>query len=620
MYYKITNGSISYDENTIIEEINFIIKDKEKIGLVGRNGTGKTSLLKAITKEIPIEEGIGNEKLSIQIVGNPQIGYLKQEEYNDSMLMLDYILLSYKEIIDIENKITKLEQKLSTNYQEKDLILYNELLDKYKLINGYGYKKEYEVALTKFGFNKQDKTKTLSEFSGGQRTKLSFIKMLLSKPDILILDEPTNHLDIETVEWLEDYLKNYSKSMIIVSHDRMFLDNICNVIYEIEYGTMKRYPGNYTNYLKRKEEDYQKNLKDYIYQQKEIKRLTDIANRFRYKPTKAKMALSKLKQIEHMTIIDKPQSADTKTFHYNFNPLINSSREVLKVKNLEIGYDKVLSEVNLNLESFDKLGIIGKNGCGKSTFIKTIIGSINPLKGKYSYGKDVTIGYFDQEFNNLHMNNTVYEEVDNNFKEMSPNEIRSLLAMFEFYQDDVFKKISDLSGGEKVKLSLCILLKTRPNLLILDEPTNHLDIISKSTIEKLLLNYKGTIIIVSHDRYLINKVCNKLLVFEDNKTILYNYGYQEYLEKHTKKEVDITPKVSQSKEKKEYINTSKEINKIEKQILNLEEKLSTLNNKLYEENIYLDKDKYQEIVKEINEVKDQIKIKEEIWDNLTNEQ
>ena len=620
MYYKITNGSISYDENTIIEEINFIIKDKEKIGLVGRNGTGKTSLLKAITKEIPIEEGIGNEKSSIQIVGNPQIGYLKQEEYNDSMLMIDYILLSYKEIIDVENKITKLEQKLSTNYQEKDLILYNELLDKYKLINGYGYKKEYEVALTKFGFTEQDKTKTLNEFSGGQRTKLSFIKMLLSKPDILILDEPTNHLDIETVEWLEDYLKNYSKSMIIVSHDRMFLDNICNVIYEIEYGTMKRYPGNYTTYLKRKEEDYQKNLKDYIYQQKDIKRWTDRANRFRYKPTKAKMALSKLKQIEHMTIIDKPQSADTKTFHYNFNPLINSSREVLKVKNLEIGYDKVLSEVNLNLESFDKLGIIGKNGCGKSTFIKTIIGSINPLKGKYSYGKDVTIGYFDQEFNNLNMNNTVYEEVDNNFKEMSPNEIRSLLAMFEFYQDDVFKKISDLSGGEKVKLSLCILLKTRPNLLILDEPTNHLDIISKSTIEKLLLNYKGTIIIVSHDRYLINKVCNKLLVFEDNKTILYNYGYQEYLEKHTKKEIDTIPKVSLNKEKKEYINITKEINKIEKQILNLEEKLSTLNNKLYEENIYLDKDKYQEIVKEINEVKDQIKIKEEIWDNLTNEQ
>ena len=618
MYYKITNGSISYDENTIIEEINFIIKDKEKIGIVGRNGTGKTSLLKAITKEIPLEEGIGSERLSVQVVGNPKIGYLKQEQYNDNIKMLDYILLSYKDIIDIENKIKELEHRISTKYDEKDLILYNELLDKYKLINGYGYKKEYEVALTKFGFTKEDQDKLLSEFSGGQRTKLSFVKLLLSKPDILILDEPTNHLDIETVEWLEEYLKGYPKSMIIVSHDRMFLDNICNVIYEIEYGTLKRYPGNYSAYLKRKEEDYQKNLKDYIYQQKEIKRLTDIANRFRYKPTKAKMALSKLKQIEHMTIIDKPQSTDTKTFHYNFDPLINSSREVLKVKSLEIGYDKVLSEVNLNLESFDKVGIIGKNGCGKSTFIKTILGEINPLKGKYSYGKDVTIGYFDQEFNNLHMDNTVYEEVDNNFKEMSPNEIRSLLALFEFYQDDVFKKISDLSGGEKVKLSLCILLKTRPNLLILDEPTNHLDIISKSTIEKLLLNYKGTIMIVSHDRYLISKVCTKLLVFEDNKTILYNYGYQEYLEKHTKKEVENAPQTPKAKEKKEYVNVSKEISKIEKQILNLEEKLTTLNNKLYEEDIYLDKDKYQEVLKEINEVKEQIKIKEEIWDNLTN--
>lgn len=617
MYYKITNGSISYNENTIIEEINFIIKDKEKIGLVGRNGTGKTSLLKAITKEIPLEEGIGTEKLSIQLVGNPRIDYLKQEQYNDNIKMLDFILLSYKDIIDIENKIKELELKISTKYQEKDLILYNDLLDKYKLINGYSYKKEYELALTKFGFTKEDQDKLLSEFSGGQRTKLSLVKLLLSKPDILILDEPTNHLDIETVEWLEDYLKNYQKSMIIVSHDRMFLDNICNVIYEIEYGTLTRYPTNYTEYLKRKEEDYQKKLKDYIYQQKEIKRLTDIANRFKYKPTKAKMALSKLKQIEHMTIIDKPKSSNTKTFHHNVEPLIKSSREVLKIKNLAIGYNKVLNEINLNVEALDKIGIIGKNGCGKSTFLKTIMGEINPLKGKYTYGKNISIGYFDQEFNNLNHNNTVYEEINNLYKEMSPYEIRKLLASFEFYQDDIYKKISDLSGGEKVKLSLCILLKTRPNLLILDEPTNHLDIISKSTIEKILLNYKGTIIIVSHDRYLINTICNKLLVFEENKTSIYNYGYKEYLEKTNKITSQPIIKTTINKEKKDYINISKEVTKLEKQIINLEDKLSILNNKLYEEEIYLNQDKYQELVSEIKEVQKQINIKEKQWDELT---
>ena len=620
MYYKITNGSISYQGNTILEEVNFIIKDKEKIGIVGRNGTGKTSLLKSIINEIPLEQGLGNENLSIQVVGNPKIGYIKQENNNDDMKMLDYILTSYQDIINIENKINNLEERISTNYQEKDLILYNELLDKYKLINGYGYKKEYEAALTKFGFTHSDKNKLLSEFSGGQRTKLSFIKLLLSKPDILILDEPTNHLDITTVEWLEEYLKNYPKSIVIVSHDRMFLDNVCNVIYEIEYGSLKRYSGNYSYYLKRKEEDYQKNLKDYLYQQKEIKRLTDIANRFRYKPTKAKMALSKLKQIEHMTIIDKPVEANTKTFHYNFNPLIDSYSEVLKVKNLQIGYDKVLSEVNFNMEKGDRIGIIGKNGCGKSTFIKTILGIVSPIKGKYSYGKNVTIGYFDQEFNNLHMDNTVYEEIDNEFSEMSPNEIRSLLAMFEFYQDDVFKKISNLSGGEKVKLSLCKVLRNRPNLLILDEPTNHLDIISKSTIENMLLNYKGSIIIVSHDRYLINKVCNKLLVFEDNKTTFYNYGYSEYIEKNNKKETIIEPSINTKKKViKEYTNISKEINKLEKEILNLENKLSNLNNKLYEEDIYLDKDKYQSVLKEIEEVKIIIKNKEDMWDNLTKE-
>ena len=620
MYYKITNGSISYQGNTILEEVNFIIKDKEKIGIVGRNGTGKTSLLKSIINEIPLEQGLGNENLSIQVVGNPKIGYIKQENNNDDMKMLDYILTSYQDIIDIENKINNLEERISTNYQEKDLILYNELLDKYKLINGYGYKKEYEVALAKFGFTDSDKNKLLSEFSSGQRTKLSFIKLLLSKPDILILDEPTNHLDITTVEWLEEYLKNYPKSIVIVSHDRMFLDNVCNVIYEIEYGSLKRYSGNYSYYLKRKEEDYHKELKDYEYQQKEIKRLTDIANRFRYKPTKAKMALSKLKQIEHMTIIDKPVEANTKTFHYNFNPLIDSYSEVLKVKNLQIGYDKVLSEVNFNMEKGDRIGIIGKNGCGKSTFIKTILGIVSPIKGKYSYGKNVTIGYFDQEFNNLHMDNTVYEEIDNEFSEMSPNEIRSLLAMFEFYQDDVFKKISNLSGGEKVKLSLCKVLRNRPNLLILDEPTNHLDIISKSTIENMLLNYKGSIIIVSHDRYLINKVCNKLLVFEDNKTTFYNYGYSEYIEKNNKKETIIEPSINTKKKViKEYTNISKEINKLEKEILNLENKLSNLNNKLYEEDIYLDKDKYQSVLKEIEEVKIIIKNKEDMWDNLTKE-
>ena len=619
MYYKISNGSVTLGANTILEDINFYVKDNDKIGIVGRNGCGKTTLLKAITNEYTLSDGY--DDLKIESSNDFKIGYVKQNiTDNLNMKMIDYIKESYSDILEIENKLNSLEQKLSNSYSEQVLNKYNDLQNEYIYKGGNTYKKEYEIALKKFGFTDIDKEKLLNELSGGQLTKLSLIRLLLSKPDLLILDEPTNHLDINSIEWLENYLKNYKKSIILVSHDRMFLDNICNIIYDIEYGELKRYVGNYSSFVKQKEQDYEKQLKDYEYQQKEIKRLQYIADRFRYKPTKAKMAMSKLKQIEKMIKIDKPNKSNTKTFKINLKTEENSYRDVLKVKNLSIGYDKELCKLSFNLERQDKLGIIGENGIGKSTLIKTLTGLIHPLSGKYIYGDRVSIGYFSQNFENLDNNNTVYEEIDKAYPSMTPNEIRTLLGSFEFTGEDVFKKINDLSGGEKVKLSLCKILNNKPNLLILDEPTNHLDIISKDTIEKILTNYNGTIIMVSHDRYLINNVCNKLLVFENNEAKLYNYGYKEYLEK---RKVDIPilkeePKKDKNKVINNSVDNTNKLNKIMKEIELLDNDLKKFNNKLLEKEVYMNVAKAKEIEQEILNITNKIEEKTNEWESLAN--
>ena len=528
--------------------------------------------------------------------------------------MIDYIRSSFKDILDIEKNLNTLEDEMSTHYDEKIVSKYNDLLSRYEYMGGYKYKKEIEVILSKFDFSDKDKDKYLNEFSGGQITKLSLIRLLLSKPDLLILDEPTNHLDIKAIEWLEDYLKGYKGSIILVSHDRMFLDNVCNVIYDIEYGTLTRYSGNYSYFVKKKEEDYIRNLKDYERQQQEIKRLQDIADRFRYKPTKARMAMSKLKQIEIMVLIDKPDKDNTKSFKINFSPEMNSYRDVLKVKNLSIGYDRELCKLSFDVERGDRLGIIGENGIGKSTLLKTIMGDIPALGGKFVFGDRVNIGYFSQALDNLNYDNSIYDEIDKEFPRLTPNEI--------FKQIANFTTVRDLSGGEKVRVSLCKILNKKPNVLILDEPTNHLDIIGKDTIEKMLTSYKGTIIMVSHDRYLIKNVCNRLLVMEGGISTLYNYGYNEYLEKtrfnniSSDNEIKIEKKKSADK-KVDTFDRNKEIKKIERDIFELEERLSNLNNELLKEDVYMDINKANLIKLEIDIVSKNIEKKTLEWDEIT---
>ena len=514
MNFKITNGSVEYGSETILEEINIEIKEKEKIAIIGRNGAGKSTLLKAIINNDLLTQGTGEEKFNIYKEGNPVIGYLKQMEFEDDQItMIDEILKVYKPITNLEQKIEQIVEKMQTDKSEELAKEYSKAMDKYEFLDGYTYKKEYETAINKFGFSSEDKLKKISEFSGGQRTKIAFIKLLLSKPDILLLDEPTNHLDIETIEWLEQYLKNYSKSVVIVSHDRMFLNKIVNKVYEIEYGVTTAYSGNYTFFEEQKKINYEKQLKDYEYQQKEIKRLNDIVTRFKYKPTKAKMAMSKLKQIERMVKIEAPNKYDLTTFKTNFIIEKQSGKDVLFAKDLEIGYDKTLQKISLNVYRGQKIGIIGENGIGKSTLLKTLVGIIPKISGEFEFGHNVQIGYFDQQMSLLDSEKTVLEDFSEEFPNLTTTELRTSLAAFMFYGEDVFKKINMLSGGEKVRLQLCKILKKGPNLLILDEPTNHMDIIGKESLELLLKEYTGTIIFVSHDRFFVNKIADTLLIF-----------------------------------------------------------------------------------------------------------
>lgn len=618
MEYKFINGAVTYQQNTVLEEINFEIKDKDKIAIVGRNGCGKTTLLKSLINNELLETGLANEDLKIIKIGNPTIGYQQQNTFSNlNITLIDEILKNYKQLINMEKKIKYLEEQLKTDDAIKFIDEYTTMLEKYKLNGGYEYKKEYELALLKFGFSNEDKYKKLEEFSGGQRTKLAFLKLLLSKPDILLLDEPTNHLDITTVEWLEDYLKNYPKAVVIVSHDRMFLDNIVNKVYEIEYGMLTKYKGNYSSFEKQKKANYEKQLKDYEYQQKEIKRLKSIADRFRYKPSKASMAMSKLRKIEQMDIIDKPQKFDSKIFKTELK-IEKSSDIVLSVKDLEFGFDgNCLGKTNFELHKGQKLAIIGANGKGKSTLLKTIMELIPKISGSFKYGYNVKKEYFDQQLEFINEENTVYEEYEQSFPDCNTLQIRKILGTFQFINDDIYKKIKQLSGGEKVRLRLCKIFKHNPNLLILDEPTNHLDIIGKESLENILTLYEGAILFVSHDRYFVNKIADSLLIFEDDNIKFFNGNYKDYMD-YKNNEIKTEVKVKTNvKTKGDVTRNIKAINrKLEKEIENLEKSISIVNNKMLQEEFYSDYKKMNELQKELENLNASLEEKYLEWEEI----
>lgn len=615
MRIEIINGSVEYDGNTVLSEINFSVSDKEKIALVGRNGSGKTSILKCIGGEVPLVSGTGDEKFSFSISGAPKIGYLQQVSLNDELTLRQEILSAYKDVVGLENKLQILLDKMSENPSDENVGAYSRAMERFENIGGYLYKKEYLTAVSKFGFSAEDLDKKLSCFSGGQRTKIALMKLLLEKPDVLLLDEPTNHLDIAAVEWLEGYLKNYKNSVVIVSHDRMFLDRIVGVVYEIEYGVTTRYKGNYTAFLAQKQQAYDKALKDAKWKSAEIDRLRKIVERFRYKATKAAMAQSKLKEIERLGTVETPRRFDTSTFASSFQPEYESVRDALFVKDLVFGYDKPLGEISLAVERGQKIGVIGSNGTGKSTLLKTITGLIPPLSGDVRFGVKTRVGYFDQTIAATKSELSVLEDFRAEFPELNDGEIRKTLGGFLLSGDDVFKCVKDLSGGEKVHLALSKIFRRRPNFLILDEPTNHMDIIGKETLEKLLMDFSGTVIVVSHDRYLINRVAKSLIVFEKGGVRYFDGTFDEY-EEREKETAEEVAKEKPEKTKKtggeRYVESKEEARRkhrvefLEKKITALEEELSRAQAKLDDETVNTDYKKVMAVEEEIKTIEEKL--------------
>lgn len=675
MLYQISNGAVAFGDDVILHSIDFEIRNTEKIAIVGRNGCGKTTLLKLISGEVEMEKLDSDESAFIAKAGNPEIGYLKQIAFDDPDVTLEQeVRKCFVKMDERKAELARAAAELEHDYSDEKVARYTAMEEAFKDDGGYYYEKEYEVMIRKFGFSDDERKKPIRDFSGGQQTKIAFIKLLLSKPDILLLDEPTNHLDVTTIEWLEGYLKSYPKAVVVVSHDRMFLDNVVDVVYEIEYGTARRYPGNYTNFIARKKENYDKQMKDHIAQQKEIERLQRMVTRFKGKPTKTSMAQSKQKAIDRMVIIEAPDKYDNKTFHANFQPEKETGNDVLYTSELAIGYDYPLSVVSLDLKRGEKLGILGGNGLGKSTFLKTIVGKIPALSGEYRFGTNVQIGYFDQQMAMYTSNKTVLDDFWDEYPNLTETEARNALGAFLFSGEDVFKNVNMLSGGEKVRLALCKILKTRPNVLVLDEPTNHMDIVGKETLESMLKDYKGTLIFVSHDRYFVKKVATQLLVFEDGTTNLYQFGYEQYQEKLDREASEsknvyrgnaifggaisqnggsqtgsdanrstsqtaaagnvgestnannATGGMAVSSTGKAYYNPGKERSKIQKKVKKAEEDLAVKEAKLDELKAELMKPEYQssyskltEIQNEIDALEEEILIDMEAWEELSSQ-
>ena len=570
MYLSVKGASVAFSGETLLYDIDFEIKNKEKVAIVGRNGCGKTTLLRLLCSEIEPE---GEAKVNVS--ADAVIGYLKQISFDDLSLTLeDELEKAFERILSIKAEMDSLCELLNKGESEA-VERYTVLEELYKNLGGYYYSKEKETVIQKFGFS-QERKRPLSSFSGGQLTKIAFMKMLLSKPDLLILDEPTNHLDLETVEWLEGYLKNYPSAVIFVSHDQMFIDRLADTVYEIEYGKIKKYIGNYTDFLNKKEIDKEKQRKEYEQQKKEIEKTEKLIERFRYKATKASMVQSRIKTLEKTPLVAPPTESDSRSFFADFTPELMSGGNVLEVKNLKVGYDKVLSEVNFLIKRGDKLGVIGANGKGKSTLLKTIMGIVPPISGSIIHGINLKIGYFDQHLAQYVSEKTVLDDYWDTFPTLTETQARSDLGAFLFRGEDVFKQVGVLSGGEKVRLCLCKMLKKKPNFLILDEPTNHMDIVGKQALERMLKNYPGTIICVSHDRYFIKEVCNRLLCFCENETRHYDFGYDEYVQLQKVEEQTVLQiKKDQTHQKKgKYFSAFKELSKINKKIEKAEENIA----------------------------------------------
>ena len=505
MKYQIKDGTVTLGGETILSHIDFEIQGNQKIAVVGRNGAGKTTLLRLIAGELSLDrddrrQGPGitaSRQLTVEMLGQQALA--GEERTVEELVMLN---CPAKGPFDRER---------------------------------FEYEREYDTLFTGLGFQKEDKKRSVAAFSGGQKTKIALIQLLLKKPDLLLLDEPTNHLDMETASWLEGYLRQYPGAVVMVSHDRFFMDRTADIVYELEQGKLTRYPGNYTNYREQKRKNYEIQMKSYLRQQEEIERQEELIKRFKNKPSKAAFARSRKKILERMLPVEKPREDMAHIFTGTITPLIPGSKWVFEAEHLKIGYDKhSLLELSLRIRKGQKIGILGVNGSGKTTFLKTVAGFLPAVAGECALGNNITIGYFDQYSAASQSEKTVVEHFSDLFPSLTDKEVRTILGAYLFKGKDGAKRVDDLSGGEKARLVLAELLQSRPNFLILDEPTNHMDIQAKETLESAFQAYEGTILFVSHDRYFIRQVAKSVLIFENNAAFYYPFGYEHYLERKEK--------------------------------------------------------------------------------------
>lgn len=534
MLLQTQNVTRRFGGEELFNGITFEIKENARIGLVGRNGAGKSTLLKILANIEAPDEGRVMRKKDLTI------GFLDQHGGLESNRTIwEEMKHIFAPVLEIEKRLRAVEQKMATE-DSSDEASFQELLKEYTRLqetfeqqNGYGYRSEIKMVLHGFKFYEEDYDKPIAYLSGGQKTRLSLAKLLLQKKDLLILDEPTNHLDIETLSWLENYLTNYTGALVIVSHDRYFLDKLTTETYELSYGQIYYFKGNYSRYLKQKAAHIEKQTKDYEKQQKEIAEMEDFIARNLVRASTTRRAQSRRKQLEKMDRIEKPLGDERSAF-FSFSPERQSGNIVLQAKDLTIGYSQndVLSrEIDLDIRKGDVIALIGPNGIGKSTLLRTLVKQIDPVGGEFEYGTKVDIGYYEQEQENLNPSNTVLKEVWDEHPLMTEETVRTFLGSFLFRGEDVEKTVSTLSGGERARVSLAKLALNHDNFLVLDEPTNHLDIDSKEVLENALIDYQGTLLFVSHDRYFINRLATKVLEIGPSGTTLYLGDYDYYLHK-----------------------------------------------------------------------------------------
>ena len=627
MLIQLNNVTKNFVVNEIFSNVKMEINDKDRVAIVGRNGAGKSTLLKIISGELSFDSG------ERTVSKNMTIGYLSQEFIvREDLSIYEEMITCFDEIISLEADLEKLSYELTPENIEND----SGLLDRFDRLQNevlthkdYHYKSKIESVLYGLDFTKDVFDKKISTFSGGEKTRLSMAKLLLSEPDLLILDEPTNHLDMENVAWLENYLSSYNGAIVIVSHDRYFLDKVVNVVYNLEFGKLKKYVGNYSKFLKQYEEDYEKQLKEFTSQQKDIKRLEEFVQKNIARASTSKMAKSRQKVLDKMELIDNPKK-DDKAANIEFNIKEQSGRDVLMIENLKVGYDgkQVGNAYNFSVYKGDRIAIVGRNGIGKSTLIKTIAKKQNAIGGSVHYGSKVSLGYYDQKQAEFESSKTILNELWDEYPLMKEAEVRTVLGRFLFRGDSVLKIVRDLSGGEKARLQLAKLMLEKNNLLVLDEPTNHLDITSKQVLEDALENYEGTIVFVSHDRYFINKIANKVLDITGDDYNIYLGNYDYYLEKREQELIAKKLKEEKTDEVQEKVanhyvlgkEEKKRIRKLERtreelleKIESLEEKVSLVNNELTKEEVYTDAIKVQEYNEELRSLNQEIEDLNNTW-------